>query len=85
MRLAVPITEYLVGAHLNFTHVCIYGKFLMFKLFDSPSSGTRTCRRRRTAHATVVGWLIPAVCNFDFDWRVAFNVGIVSRVRDQVS
>ena len=29
-RLAVPITEYQLGAHLNFTYVPIYGKFSMF-------------------------------------------------------
>ena len=29
-RLAVPVTEYQLGAHLNFTYVPIYGKFEMF-------------------------------------------------------
>jgi outer membrane beta-barrel protein len=78
-RLAVPITEYQLGAHLNFTYVPIYGKFEMFNssIFQWDSylvGGVGMMRTRPVAQVD------PAVRTYDFDWRVAFNVGIGIRV-----
>ncbi|MFI5307434.1 MAG: outer membrane beta-barrel domain-containing protein, partial [Polyangiales bacterium] len=78
-RLAVPITEYQLGAHLNFTYVPIYGKFEMFNSsifqWDSYLVGGVGMMRTRP-----VAQIDPAVRQYDFDWRVAFNVGIGLRV-----
>ena len=78
-RLAVPITEYQLGAHLNFTYVPIYGKFSMFNdsIFQWDSYLIGGVGMMRTRPVAVVD---PAVRTFDFDWRVAFNVGIGIRV-----
>jgi outer membrane beta-barrel protein len=78
-RLAVPITEYQLGAHLNFTYVPIYGKFAMFNdsIFQWDSYLVGGVGMMRTRPVAVVD---PAVRTFDFDWRVAFNVGIGLRV-----
>jgi outer membrane beta-barrel protein len=78
-RLAVPITEYQLGAHLNFTYVPVYGKFTMFDSFifqwDSYIIGGVGMMRTRP-----VAVVDPAVRSFDFDWRLAFNAGIGLRV-----
>ncbi len=78
-RLAVPITEYQLGAHLNFTYVPIYGKFTMFDsfIFQWDSYVVGGVGMMRTRPVAVVD---PAVRSFDFDWRLAFNVGIGLRV-----
>jgi outer membrane beta-barrel protein len=78
-RLAVPITEYQLGAHLNFTYVPIYGKFSMFNdsIFQWDSYLIGGVGMMRTRPVPVVD---PAVRTFDFDWRVAFNAGIGVRV-----
>ena len=78
-RLAVPITEYQLGAHLNFTYVPIYGKFSMFNdsIFQWDSYLVGGVGMMRTRPVAVVD---PAVRTFDFDWRVAFNAGIGIRV-----
>lgn len=78
-RLAVPITEYQLGAHLNFTYVPVYGKFTMFNdsIFQWDSYLVGGVGMMRTRPVAVVD---PAVRTFDFDWRVAFNVGIGLRV-----
>jgi outer membrane beta-barrel protein len=78
-RLAVPITEYQAGAHLNFTYVPIYGKFEMFNdaIFQWDLylvGGVGMLRTRPVAQ------IDPAVRTFDFDWRVAFNAGLGLRV-----
>jgi outer membrane beta-barrel protein len=78
-RLAVPITEYQLGAHLNFTYVPIYGKFEMFNsaIFQWDAyliGGVGMLRTRPVAQ------IDPAVRTFNFDWRVAFNAGIGLRV-----
>ena len=78
-RLAVPITEYQLGAHLSFTYVPIYGKFEMFNsaIFQWDCyliGGVGMLRTRPVAQ------IDPAVRTFNFDWRVAFNVGIGLRV-----
>jgi outer membrane beta-barrel protein len=78
-RLAVPITEYQLSAHLNFTYVPIYGKFTMFNeaIFQWDSYLVGGVGMLRTRPVAVVD---PAVRSFDFDWRVAFNAGIGIRV-----
>jgi outer membrane beta-barrel protein len=78
-RLAVPITEYQLGAHLNFTYVPIYGKFEMFNeaIFQWDSYLVGGVGMMRTRPVAVID---PAVREFNFDWRVAFNAGIGLRV-----
>jgi outer membrane beta-barrel protein len=78
-RLAVPITEYQLGAHLNFTYVPIYGKFEMFNeaIFQWDSYLVGGVGMMRTRPVAVID---PAVRDFAFDWRVAFNAGIGLRV-----
>lgn len=78
-RLAVPITEYQLGAHLNFTYVPIYGKFELFNeaIFQWDSYLIGGVGMMRTRPVAVVD---PAVRSFDFDWRVAFNAGMGIRV-----
>ncbi len=78
-RLAVPITEYQLGAHLNFTYVPIYGKFSMFNeyIFQWDSYLVGGVGMMRTRPVSVVD---PSIRTFDFDIRVAFNVGIGIRV-----
>ncbi len=78
-RLAVPITEYQLGANLNFTYVPLYGKFNMFNeyIFQWDAYIVGGVGMMRTRPVPVVD---PEVRQFDFDWRVAFNVGIGFRV-----
>ena len=78
-RLAVPITQYQLGAHLNFTYVPIYGKFEMFNdaIFQWDSYLIGGVGMMRTRPVAVVD---PTVRSFDFDWRVAFNAGLGIRV-----
>jgi outer membrane beta-barrel protein len=78
-RLAVPITEYQLGGHLNFTYVPIYGKFEMFNdsIFQWDAYLIGGVGLLRTRPVAVVD---PAVRTFDFDWRVAFNAGVGLRV-----
>ncbi|HET8939777.1 MAG TPA: outer membrane beta-barrel domain-containing protein [Polyangiales bacterium] len=78
-RLAVPITEYQMGAHLNFTYVPIYGKFEMFNdsIFQWDAYLIGGVGMLRTRPVAVID---PAVRTFDFQWRVAFNAGIGLRV-----
>jgi outer membrane beta-barrel protein len=78
-RLAVPITEYQMGAHLNFTYVPVYGKFEMFNdsIFQWDAYLIGGVGMLRTRPVAVID---PAVRTFDFDWRVAFNAGIGLRV-----
>lgn len=78
-RLAVPITEYQLGAHLNFTYVPLYGKFAMFNeyIFQWDAYIVGGVGMMRTRPVPVVD---PEIRQFDFDWRVAFNVGIGLRI-----
>lgn len=78
-RLAVPITEYQLGANLNFTYVPLYGKFMMFNeyIFQWDAYIVGGVGLMRTRPVPVVD---PEIRQFDFDWRVAFNVGIGIRV-----
>lgn len=78
-RLAVPITEYQLGAHLNFTYVPLYGKFKMFDefIFQWDSYIVGGVGMMRTRPVPVVD---PEVRAFDFSERIAFNAGIGIRI-----
>lgn len=78
-RLAVPITEYQLGAHLNFQYVPIYGKFSMFSeyIFQWDAYLLGGVGMMRTRPFAVVD---PAIRTFNFDFRVAFNAGLGIRV-----
>jgi outer membrane beta-barrel protein len=78
-RLAVPVNQYQLGAHLAFTYVPIYGKFAMFNefIFQYDLYVLGGVGIMRTRPLPVVD---PEVRSFDFDLRVAFNVGIGFRV-----
>ncbi|MGE3629577.1 MAG: outer membrane beta-barrel domain-containing protein, partial [Sandaracinaceae bacterium] len=78
-RLAVPVSSYQFGAHLNFTYVPIYGKFSMFNefIFQWDAYVLGGVGLMRTRPVPVVD---PEVRNFDYDFRVAFNLGIGIRV-----
>jgi outer membrane beta-barrel protein len=78
-RLSVPINQYQFGAHLNFTYVPVYGKFSMFDefIFQYDAYIIGGVGLMRTRPVPVVD---PEVRQFDFDVRIAFNVGIGLRV-----
>ena len=78
-RLSVPINQYQFGAHLNFTYVPVYGKFSMFNefIFQYDAYIVGGVGLMRTRPVPVVD---PEVRRFDFDVRIAFNVGIGLRV-----
>ncbi len=78
-RLAVPITEYQLGAHLNFSYVPLYGKFSMFNkyIFQWDAYVVGGLGALRTRPVPVVD---PEIRQFDFDWRLAFNAGVGLRV-----
>ena len=78
-RLSVPINQYQFGAHLNFTYVPVYGKFSMFNefIFQYDAYIVGGVGLMRTRPTPVVD---PDVRRFDFDVRIAFNVGIGLRV-----
>ena len=78
-RLAVPITEYQLGANLNFTYVPLYGKFMMFNeyIFQWDAYIVGGVGLMRTRPVPVVD---PEIRQFEFDWRVSFNLGIGIRV-----
>jgi outer membrane beta-barrel protein len=78
-RLAVPITQYQLGAHLNFTYVPLYGKFAMFNefIFQWDAYVVGGVGMLRTRPVPVVD---PEVRTFEYGLRVAFNVGLGLRV-----
>jgi outer membrane beta-barrel protein len=78
-RLAVPVNQYQLGAHLAFTYVPVYGKFAMFNefIFQYDLYILGGVGLMRTRPLPVVD---PEVRSFDFDIRVAFNIGIGLRV-----
>jgi outer membrane beta-barrel protein len=78
-RLAVPISQYQFGANLNFTYVPLYGKFAMFNefIFQWDAYVVGGVGIMRTRPVPVVD---PTVRRFEFDFRIAFNVGIGLRV-----
>jgi len=78
-RLSVPINQYQFGAHLNFTYVPVYGKFSMFNefIFQYDAYIVGGVGLMRTRPVPVID---PEVRRFDFDVRIAFNLGIGLRV-----
>ena len=78
-RLGVPITQWQMGANLNFTYVPFYGKFSMFDKFifqwDSYLVGGLGFMRTRP-----IPVFDPEVREFKYGTRAAFNVGIGVRV-----
>ncbi len=78
-RLGVPITEYQFGAHLNFTYVPLYGKFSLFNnhIFQWDAYVLGGVGVMRTRPVPVVD---PEYRYFDYDFRLAFNVGLGIRV-----
>lgn len=78
-RVAIPITEYQFGANLNFTYVPLYGKFMAFDDFifqwDAYIVGGAGVMRTRP-----VAVVDPEVRQFDFGFKLAFNVGVGIRV-----
>ncbi len=78
-RLAVPVNSYQFGAHLAFTYVPIYGKFSLFNelIFQYDIYVLGGVGLMRTRPIPVID---PEVRRFDFDVRVAFNLGIGLRI-----
>ncbi|MEC7522626.1 MAG: outer membrane beta-barrel domain-containing protein [Myxococcota bacterium] len=78
-RLAVPVSAYQFGAHLAFTYVPLYGKFAMFNefIFQWDAYIVGGVGIMRTRPVPVVD---PEIRNFDYDIRVAFNLGVGIRV-----
>lgn len=78
-RLAVPISNYQFGAHLNFTYVPLYGKFAMFNefIFQWDAYVVGGVGLMRTRPVPVVD---PEVRRFDYAERIAFNLGLGLRV-----
>ncbi|MCX7807680.1 MAG: outer membrane beta-barrel domain-containing protein [Deltaproteobacteria bacterium] len=78
-RLSIPITQSQFGAYLNFTYVPIYGKFAMFNQFifqyDAYVVGGVGVMRTRP-----IPVIDPDVRKFDYEFRVAFNLGLGLRV-----
>lgn len=78
-RLAVPVSSYQFGAHLNFTYVPLYGKFAMFNefIFQWDAYIVGGVGIMNTRPVPVVD---PEVRRFDYNVRVAFNLGVGLRV-----
>lgn len=78
-RLAVPLNEYQMGATANFTYVPMYGKFSGFNQFIFHYDGfiTGGVGTMRTRPIAVID---PDNRKFDYDWRLAFSIGIGLRV-----
>lgn len=78
-RLGIPITEWQLGAHLNFTYVPFYGKFSVFRefIFQWDAYVVGGVGMMRTRPVPVID---PEFRSFDFETRVAFNLGIGLRI-----
>ena len=78
-RLGIPITEWQLGAHLNFTYVPFYGKFSFFRefIFQYDAYVVGGVGMMRTRPVPVID---PEFRSFDFQTRVAFNLGIGLRI-----
>ena len=78
-RVAIPINEWQLGTHVNFTYVPLYGKFSMFKkyIFQWDSYVVGGVGFMRTRPVPVID---PSARDFDYGLRLAFNVGIGIRV-----
>jgi outer membrane beta-barrel protein len=78
-RLGVRINSYQLGAHLNFTYVPIYGKFAMLNefIFQYDAYVVGGVGLLRTRPIPVIDSFVR---RFDYDFRVAFNLGVGLRV-----
>ncbi len=78
-RVAVPLTEYSWSAALNFTYVPVYGKFAGFGsfIFSYDLYATGGVGAISTRPIPVID---PDNRKFDFDIKVAFNLGIGLRI-----
>lgn len=78
-RLGIPVNEWQVGAYLNFTYVPFYGKFAVFNefIFQWDAYVVGGVGLMRTRPIPVID---PEIREFDFQNRVAFNLGIGIRV-----
>lgn len=78
-RLGIPITQWQLGAYLNFTYVPFYGKFAVFNKFifqwDAYIVGGVGLMRTRP-----VPVIDPEFRSFDYGNRVAFNLGLGIRI-----
>ena len=78
-RLAVPLNEYQAAGTVNFTYVPMYGKFSGFSQFifhyDGYIIGGVGALRTRP-----IAVIDPDNRKFDYDWRLAFSVGIGLRI-----
>jgi len=78
-RLAVPLNEYQAAGTVNFTYVPMYGKFSGFNQFIFHYDGyvVGGVGALRTRPIAVID---PDNRKFDYDWRLAFSIGIGLRV-----
>ncbi len=78
-RLAVPVSEYQLGAYLNATYVPLYGKFAFLNkyIFEWDAYLVGGMGIMRTRPIPVID---PEARSFDFGNRLAFNVGLGLRV-----
>jgi outer membrane beta-barrel protein len=78
-RLAVPLNEYQAAGTVNFTYVPMYGKFSGFSQFIFHYDGyiVGGVGALRTRPISVID---PDNRKFDYDWRLAFSLGIGLRV-----
>lgn len=78
-RLGVPITEWQMGLHANFTYVPFYGKFQAFNKFifqwDAYIIGGVGFMRTRP-----IPVFDPEIREFGYGFRAAFNLGIGIRI-----
>jgi outer membrane beta-barrel protein len=78
-RLGIPVNEWQLGAYLNFTYVPFYGKFAVFNefIFQWDAYIVGGVGMMRTRPSPVID---PEIRQFDFQNRVAFNLGLGIRV-----
>lgn len=78
-RANIPISEFQLGTYLNFTYVPIYGKFSFFRenIFQYDAYVIGGVGAMRTRPLPVVD---PSIRQFDYDWRLAMNVGLGLRI-----
>jgi outer membrane beta-barrel protein len=78
-RLAVPLTEYLAGYAVNFTYVPMYGKFSGFSQFIFHYDGYLV-GGVGGIFTRPIAVIDPDNRKFDFEHRIAFNVGFGLRI-----
>lgn len=78
-RLGIPITEWQLGAYLNFTYVPFYGKFAVFNklIFQWDAYVVGGVGLMRSRPVPVID---PEYRTFDFSNQVGFNLGLGLRI-----